>query len=547
LAAIDTRNQTYHDAATVGEGPPPQARGWWPPHRLSLLIVAVGLVVTTALTVASHLGYVHNEQRLTTLETRFAAAAFEVAPLDLERRLGTAVSSAAQAADPVAVFRAAMAPSMGGSGNFVTASLVLVQGRRVQMLTRLGAKPLESAQSPVAVDFYRKVATTTLLVTTRVVSHGVQRFGFGMSAHGARGTFVGTAGEALPGGDRRINPSTEPLTNGLNIAVYFGKSTNAHALIATTAAHLPLSGIVSRQTVHFGSSFVTLVMSPNGPLAGFWSASVPWGILVVGIVFTLVIAAMAERLLRRGELAELLAAENRSLFYEQRHVAETLQQSLLPQELPSRDEVELAVRYLPGIAGIDVGGDWYDAIEMHSHLFFTVGDVAGRGLEAATLMSVLSNAIRAFALDGVDPATVLSKITPLLRVAHDGRFATVVCGLLDLTTGEVVLANAGHPEPLLLREGRGAEFVRMPVGPPVGVGRRPYRSVRLSLEHGATLLIYTDGLIERRGRPLSTGKELLRRAAKRARPVQRLLDEVIAELVPGGATDDIAIMGVRWN
>jgi serine phosphatase RsbU (regulator of sigma subunit) len=215
--------------------------------------------------------------------------------------------------------------------------------------------------------------------------------------------------------------------------------------------------------------------------------------------------------------------------------------------LPTRPDLALAVRYLAGTAGIEVGGDWYDVIDVDERtVFFTVGDVAGKGLEAAILMASLRNAITAYATDGDAPGAVLSKIGRLVDVARDGRFATVVCGTIDLPTGRVTLANAGHPRPVLV----GADhcgLVTGTVGPPVGVGPGGYPTATVDLRPGDTLLAYTDGLIERRGESLAAGLDRICGAAHYETPLERLLDDVIAELVPDGPPDDIAALGMRWQ
>jgi serine phosphatase RsbU (regulator of sigma subunit) len=512
-------------------------------HVAGALVLVAGLALTAGLTIASRLSYLHNEQRLTTLQAKLTATAIGLAPADLERRIGAAVTGAAQAADPVAVFRSSIASSMAPRGPFVTAVLALVQGEKVTILSRVGAPPLSPGASRDAV--FVQAARSATLVTTRVESGGQQRFGFLMSARGPSGTYVGGAGESVPTGNHVSIPASSPFAD-LEFALYYGTAADPDALVETNATHLPLTGTVAQETVPFGDHALLLVISPRGSLAGPWSELLPWGVLVAGVIFTLGIAAMTERIVRRREIAEELAAENRRLFQEQRRVAETLQRSLLPRSLPERADVELAVRYVPGTSGVDIGGDWYDVVDVGpDRLFFTVGDVAGRGLEAAALMATLRNAIKAFALDGSEPATVLSKTARLLDVERDGRFATVLCGVVDLSGGGAELANAGHLAPLLIGDGR-REYVPTTVGLPLGVtGGDPYTTVRVAIGHGETLLAFTDGLVERRDEPLDAGLERLREAVPAGVTLERLLDDVMAALVASGVPDDVALLGLR--
>jgi serine phosphatase RsbU (regulator of sigma subunit) len=511
-------------------------------------VLVAGLVITAALTVSSRVSYVHSEQRLTALQTQLTGDALAVAPIDLERRLGQAVNVAAEAPAPVAVFRRVLGPSVGPTGPFVRAALWLVEGSNApRLLASLGAKPLLNPSSASSRATLRHAASTRGLLTQWVHTPTAQRLAYEMSAPSRRGVLVVTAGQQLPG-DRRLTVSSNSPDAALDIALYFGKVATPSALIESNAPHLPLSGIVSTAHVQLGDSVLTLVASPNSPLAGRFSQLVPWGILVLGLLFSAGIALMTERLVRRREFAETLAGENRRLYHEQRHVAVTLQHSLLPQTLPVHEGIQLAARYVPGTAGIDVGGDWYDVVELPGgRLFFTVGDVAGRGLGAASLMARLRNAVNTLALDGADPATVLTKVSRQVDAGSDGRFATVLCGRLDPASGELLVSSAGHPPPLLVRGTEPAErqFLAVTTGPPIGLGAHSYGHAGLRLGAGDTLLCYTDGLVERRGELLDTGLERLRRAAGAAGDPQALLDAVVAALATPDAPDDVALLALR--
>lgn len=273
----------------------------------------------------------------------------------------------------------------------------------------------------------------------------------------------------------------------------------------------------------------------------------PWGIGLVGVLFTILVVAMTERLARRRESAESLAEENEKLFQEQRGVAEALQRSLLPDELPQLTELGLAVRYMPGVVGTEVGGDWYDVVQVDDkRVFFSVGDVSGRGLGAATLMATLRHTINAYALEGGSPDSILTRSGRLIDVRKIGHFATVVCGTIDLLTGEAIISNAGHPPPLLIVDGI-ASYVEVIAEPPVGVAAGVYTSVTLALPEHSILLAFTDGLVERRGESLGVGLERLRRSTQNAPSIEAIFDDVISTMVPDGASDDIAMLGLQWR
>jgi serine phosphatase RsbU (regulator of sigma subunit) len=259
-------------------------------------------------------------------------------------------------------------------------------------------------------------------------------------------------------------------------------------------------------------------------------------------------ASALEYVMRRRRLAERLAEENERLYVEQRNIAGTLQRALLP-EVPNLAGVEVAARYVPGVAGIDVGGDWYDVIRCDGNrLVFVVGDVSGRGLRAATTMASLRYATRAYVAQGDGPAAVLAKLGQLLDFDEDHQFATVVTGAVDGTERRVTLASAGHLSPLLVT-GSDARFLEVPVNTPVGItANGPVRETCFTLPDGATLIGFTDGLVERRGEHLDVSLERLRQAASGVRgPVESLLDHLASVLIPAGAADDVVILGLRWH
>lgn len=518
------------------------------PHRLTVTVVVVGLLVTALLVVGSRVGYLHNERRLVVLQNRLTASALGAAPLDLERRLGIAAASAGEASDPAAEFRRAIAASMKPAGPFVTASLILVRGDNISLLARLGAKPIHAPNSPAAAALYERAAKTTSLVTTRVVGKGVQRFGYVTSFRTARGTYVVGAGESLPSNRHVSIPSSSPDA-GLNIALYFGPAISPASLVETNAPSVPLSGQTSTVTVPFGTSVLTLVASARGSLAGPWSEFLPWGILVVGLLFAAGIGAMTERLVRRRAHAEDLAVQVGELYGKQRDIALTLQRSLLPRELPTIAGVEFAARYIPGEHGVEVGGDWYSVIKAGNGRFaFVVGDVSGRGVEAATMMATLRYTIRAFASLGYDPAEVLAMAGRDIHLSTDRHFATVLVGLVDTNSSELTVANAGHLPILMLHNGA-AEYVATPVGVPLGVDGYSYRSLTVPIPEDATLIAYTDGLVERRAEPIDEGLTRLREAALAGTgSIDALLTSVTDRLLAGhNGEDDTAILGIRWT
>jgi serine phosphatase RsbU (regulator of sigma subunit)/anti-sigma regulatory factor (Ser/Thr protein kinase) len=248
-----------------------------------------------------------------------------------------------------------------------------------------------------------------------------------------------------------------------------------------------------------------------------------------------------------GQAAQALDRARR--FESEQRIAETLQQSVLPASLPAVPGVQLAGRYLPGTAELEVGGDWYDAIVLANGRFgLVVGDVVGKGVRAAATMGQLRNAIRAFTLDRLKPATTLGRLSRLADEVIETSFATVVYAELDPETGVCRYASAGHPPPLLATLDGRVEYLEGGRGLPLGTGTSAsYRQAVAELPHGSVLLFYTDGLIERRGRSLDEGLERLRAAvATGPRDPERLAEHVLEHLVGDeDRRDDVVLLVAR--
>jgi PAS domain S-box-containing protein len=244
-----------------------------------------------------------------------------------------------------------------------------------------------------------------------------------------------------------------------------------------------------------------------------------------------------------------LAVDHARAFGREHRIAETLQRSLLPQTLPSLPGVALGARYLPAASEAEVGGDWYDAIALTGgRALLVLGDVSGKGLAAASTLGALRNAIRAYALEGHGPAEIAARLNDFV-LADPGRehMATLVLAVFDPVGGELTYVNAGHPSPLLISADGEARLLDGGRSVPLGVLPFPgYTVATTELEPGGALVLYTDGLIERRGEHLDDGMALLLRAGA-AGPLDpdALCDRLLAAAAPTGATsDDIALLAL---
>ena len=190
-----------------------------------------------------------------------------------------------------------------------------------------------------------------------------------------------------------------------------------------------------------------------------------------------------------------------------RSVAETLQRSVLPDALPSIAGLDLAVRYIPGTDDIDVGGDWYDAFPLgDGQVGLVIGDVVGHSIASASIMGQVRNLLRAYAIDRPDPADVLARTKRALSRLLPEALATAVYAVLDLASGDLRYANAGHPPPVCAIGADRIEYLDDAIGTMLGaVSGGAFTVGYRRLAAGARVLFYTDGLIERRRQDIAEG------------------------------------------
>jgi serine phosphatase RsbU (regulator of sigma subunit) len=532
----------------LGGGPagaPGRVRGLKVVRAVTVAVAVVGLVITGVLAVVTFSGHQRTERTLLDLQTTLIADAGEAEDqLYVEDHLGGAASVAAASGGDVSMFRQAMSTAVGGGNAFVTGSLWRLSGSSPQLVTEVGAAPLV----PVTAALLREGEASRPFFVTELVTPGARHLAFAAAASGREGPFIAYAEEPLPANRRITEPAGSPVAP-LNLAVYLGRSQTSSALLETdSSAPLPLSGTTDTTRIAFGTTVLTITTSPRASLSGTTGEILPWAIAGGGLLVTVLAALLTERLIRRREGAERLTSEVSDLYLEQRSVADTLQHALLPQRLPDIPGVEIAVRYVAGASGVDIGGDWYDVVQLDDHRFvFIVGDVSGRGVRAAAVMASLQFAGRAYAHEGYSPAMILERLSRSVDIERDDHFATVLCGLADLIKRTMVLASAGHLPPLVL-SGGDPRFAAVKPGPPVGIGRKvPLAEAEVTMAAGDVLIAYTDGLVERRGEMLDVGMKRLQEAVSRdSSSLDDMLSGIVTGLSEGTPADDIALIGLKW-
>lgn len=298
--------------------------------------------------------------------------------------------------------------------------------------------------------------------------------------------------------------------------------------------------IVGPGTGDLPSRSVVLPLAPTGGAA--------LGVLVLGLnperVFDQPYAAFA------GLVADALGAalDNAARLAhdmgEYKRIADTLQSAMLA---PASDLPTVAARYVPAVGNLAVGGDWYDVIELTpSTRALIVGDCVGHGLDAAAAMSQLRSAARSMLYDGRSPAEVLDGLSRYARSVDGAECATVVCAIVDRAALTITYGRAGHLPPLLLSmDGSGTRWLDGAGGPPLAVdSERTYTEEVATLERGDIVLLFSDGLVERRGEVIDEGLERLRALAVRqsGSTVQELAGAIMVDMIPAGPSDDVVLV-----
>jgi PAS domain S-box-containing protein len=230
----------------------------------------------------------------------------------------------------------------------------------------------------------------------------------------------------------------------------------------------------------------------------------------------------------------------------ERKRAEVLERSFVPERLPEMPGVRLAARFVPGGAGVEVGGDWYDVFDVgDGRIGLVIGDVAGRGVQAAAVMAQLRNALRAYALDSHPPADALQRLNRLAWTLDRSVMATVIYLVFDAGSGIVELANAGHLPPLVRHPDGSTDFVEQGRSVPLGaLPSMAYSEVEFHLEPGSVLLLYTDGLVEERRVPIDHGLTRLARSVRNEHDdLDALCDHLLATV--DDAEDDVAMLALE--
>jgi hypothetical protein len=462
--------------------------------------------------------------------------------------LGTVMR--ATESSPTAFSRTARA-ALAGDDDVAVAVLTERDGRWVVWQSEgsgLAAGEELTGERAAAVE---RATRTKELVPTGVVSDGAARvLGFALGPPASPPDTVLYRESTL--GPLSAPQSTESAPfSDLEIALYASAVVDAErALVSTTDSteELPLAGEVKETPFFVGDTRWTLQVSPTRSLVGSVTANAAWVVAGLGILVALLVGAVVESVTRRRDTAVAL--------YDSEHqLAEKLQRGFLP-DLPDVPGLETAARYLAGSVDQQVGGDWYDLFVLpHGETGVVIGDVLGHDVNAAVVMSRIQTALRAFASQGAEPHDVLDSLDEHLVHVQADRLTTLFYGILGAPDADGArtfrFANAGHLHPLVRHADSHVEelvtsrSVLVGVGDGYGAGRT---QSTVTLEPGATLVLFTDGLVEVPGASLTERLKELARTLSTAPgdPGPDLLcARLISHLQSGERRDDVAVLAVR--
>jgi hypothetical protein len=268
----------------------------------------------------------------------------------------------------------------------------------------------------------------------------------------------------------------------------------------------------------------------------------PWRWAGIHGIFVAAASAVAIASWRFNEEMRAQSRSEAARRAEAEAVAGALGRGLRPDTLPELEQGSVAARYLPA-GSREIGGDWYDALELDDgRVVLTLGDVAGHGVLAASAMAGLRHSVRAYAREGLTPAEVAERVDRLF----EGEFATFVYLVYDPRAGELRFANAGHLPPLLVPPDAEPRFLSESLSTPIGLGEHTrFEEGALEFPEGTAVLIYTDGLIERREAHLGEQLERLRtHVAGVAGDADAICERALAAFPPAGG-DDVALLAFR--
>ena len=519
---------------------------------LPVVIMVVGLVIFLGLALGSRMLYDQTENRLLHQRASEAGAALQLTVNQVKAPLDAAAKLAAATNGDAASFAKILEPYLGTKTGQTFTSAALYRIGSTTPTASVGAPivlPIDGANSATSM---LASAVSNPFVVVNLLGDG-RHLGYAVADAPKAPQWV-VYGERTLSADPNIRRRTDEPFSQLNYAIYLGDQQTTDHLLGASVRGLPIKGRTAQQVVAFGDSNLLLVMTPIGHLSGDLFANLWWIVACGGVLLSAAFALLTRRLLDRRDTALELATDNERLYDEQRHIAETLQLGLLPQHLVGPEDVSVAARYWPAGSANLIGGDFYDLFAVDDERWgLAIGDVCGKGIEAAALTGLARHTLRAAARNSNSPTDVLHAVHQALRDHRPATFCTACFAFISRQGTDslrVRMSLGGHPQPILRhRDGR-VETVGT-LGMLLGMIEPTIATTVVDLEPGDTFVFYTDGLTDAPAEQAVSVEELAALLQIDGdQPVEQLADTIRAlkrSRRPLGSGDDTALMILRFD
>ena len=520
-----------------------EVSGPW--RRWPAIILLAGLAVTVAGVVATARTYRDSERQLLDQQTREAGAVLTAAIGRTETALADA-AILARATDGAAGEFERFADAMAERSGFVGAELLAADDPAARLAA--GGEPLVGpAEQRASVDqLVADAVANPGTIRVRLIEGSARRLGYATTDRDDP-RFVVYAETPLPDTPTRVGRTDGPFSD-IDYGIYLGDAERSDLLLYTSVDEVPLGGRTSVITLPFADTGLTFASTPAAPLAGRFAQSAPWLLAIGGTIVSLLAALGTRSVLRRGHAAEALADRLAQLTRQQRAGIATLRSSLLPRRLDAPPGFAIHTGYWPADSDHEVSGDFYDAFRVDERRWaLVIGDVCGKGAEAAALTGLTRHTIRAAARHLRSPADVLRWTHEAVAASGAETYVTACFVFVDVDddgSARASVALGGHPAPLLCRDGRCRPIGEH--GSLLGLFTPTLATTTVDLHVGDVLMLYTDGLTDVSGSTLDTTTlaSMVEGVLTGHTPadVADALQSALRDARPHGTIDDSAIL-----
>lgn len=521
---------------------------------LPVVITLIGLAVFGMLAAGCRVLYDQTEVRLLKQRTSEAAVALQLSVSQIRAALDAAARAGALTNGDHAAFEAMIGPAVGDQpGQSFTAAALYRFGDTTPIATIGPATHIPTDGPNGVTALFDRAAKTPFVIVDLLNTGDRRRLGYAVVDSKTTPKYL-VYGERTLSIDPNVRRQTGQPFSNLDYAFYLGPTVSSQELLGSSVRDLPVHGRQAQQAIDFGDTKLLLVMTPIGRLSSGLFANLWWMVAGAGVLVSVAFGILAKRLLDRQDTAMRLAGDNERLYDEQRQIAETLQLSLLPQSLDPPEGIEATARYWPAGSANLIGGDFYDLFVVDDTRWgIAIGDVCGKGIEAASLTGLARHTLRAAARSSSSPADVLQAVHHALRDHQPATFCTAAFAYLTPRhDGSYLLqlALGGHPEPLVRRADGSVETIGER-GTLLGMIEPTLVEVSVEVHPGDTLVLYTDGLTDAPAEQAVPVEELVTHLRLRGdRPIDEVADSIRAlkrARRPLGSGDDTVVLLVRFG